>query len=230
MGDGNTLNILWEEVNNLTDKEEILKGLAEAVIKGNEEKCVELARKALEEGVDPYNAIMNGCNAGMKVVSDKYEKKEMFVPEILLSADAMYAALDILKPHLKVDATVEKPAKIVIGVAQGDIHDIGKNLVKMMLDVAGFEIVDLGRDIAPEAYIEKANEINADIVAISALMTTSMTNIEPVIKGIKDKNLKTKVIVGGAPINADFAEKIGADGYGKDAVEAIRVAKKLVEV
>jgi len=212
----------------IMNEEEILKGLAEAVIKGNEEKSMELAQEALKMRIDPYDAIMNGCSKGMNVVSDLYEKKEMFVPEILLSADAMYAALDILRPHLKVDTTVENPAKIVIGVAQGDIHDIGKNLVKMMLDVAGFEIVDLGRDIAPEAYIEKANEVNADIVAISALMTTSMMNIEPVIKGIKDKNLKTKVVVGGAPISSEFAETIDADGYADDAVSAVRLVKKLM--
>jgi corrinoid protein of di/trimethylamine methyltransferase len=213
----------------LTNKEEILKGLADAVIAGDEDLSESLAHKALDEGVDPYEAIMQGCNVGMKEVSDKYEKKIMFVPEILLSADAMYAALDVLRPHLKIDATAAKPAKVIIGVATGDIHDIGKNLVNMMLDVAGFEVIDVGRDVPIETFVAKAEEVNAEVVAISALMTTSMMNMEPVIKGLKSKGLSTKVIVGGAPINEDFAQKIGADGYGKDAVSAVRVAKKLTE-
>jgi corrinoid protein of di/trimethylamine methyltransferase len=211
----------------LTDKAEILKGLAEAVIAGDEDLSEELAHKALNEGVDAYDAIMNGCNVGMKEVSDRYEKKSMFVPEILLSADAMYAALDVLRPHLKVDVTAAKPKKVIIGVATGDIHDIGKNLVNMMLDVAGFDIIDVGRDVPIETFIDKAVEVGADLVAISALMTTSMMNMEPVIKGLKDKGLATKVIVGGAPINEDFAKEIGADAYGKDAVAAVRVAKQL---
>lgn len=213
----------------MANKEEILKGLADAVIAGDEDLSESLAKQALEQGLDPYEAIMDGCNVGMKEVSDKYEKKIMFVPEILLSADAMYAALDILRPHLKVDATAAKPAKVVIGVATGDIHDIGKNLVDMMLDVAGFEVTDIGRDVPIETFISKAEEVGADLVAISALMTTSMMNMEPVIKGLKAKGLSAKVIVGGAPIHEDFAEKIGADGYGKDAVAAVRVAKELTE-
>jgi len=173
---------------------------------------------------------MNGCNKGMAKVSDLYELKEMFVPEILLSADAMYAAIDILKPHLKVDASAKKPAKVVIGVAQGDIHDIGKNLVKMMLEVAGFIMIDVGKDVPVDTFVKKTIEEDADIVAISALMTTSMMYMEPVIKKLKENFVKAKVVVGGAPINNDFANKIGADGYGKDAVEAVKVSKKLVGV
>jgi corrinoid protein of di/trimethylamine methyltransferase len=172
---------------------------------------------------------MQGCNKGMEIVSDKYEKKEMFVPEILLSADAMYAALDILRPHLKVDASAKKTGTVVIGVAEGDIHDIGKNLVLMMLDVAGYTIFDVGRDVPVDTFVQKAEEVDADIVAMSALMTTSMVRMEPVVKGLKEKNLKAKVIVGGAPISQDYANKIGAEGYGKDAVEAVKVANKLME-
>jgi len=212
----------------MVSKEEILEGLAKAVIDGDEVKSEELAKKSLELGIDPYEALMNGCNKGMAKVSDLYECKEMFVPEILLSADAMYAAIDILKPHMKVDASAKKPAKVIIGVAQGDIHDIGKNLVKMMLEVAGFILVDVGKDVPVDTFVKKAEEEDADLVTISALMTTSMLYMEPVIKQLKGKNHKAKVIVGGAPINSEFAKKIGADGYGKDAVEAVKVAKNLI--
>ncbi len=214
----------------MVSKEEILEGLAKAVIDGDEVKSEELAKKSLEIGIDPYESLMNGCNKGMAKVSDLYELKEMFVPEILLSADAMYAAIDILKPHLKVDASAKKPAKVVIGVAQGDIHDIGKNLVKMMLEVAGFIMIDVGKDVPVDTFVKKTIEEDADIVAISALMTTSMMYMEPVIKKLKENFVKAKVVVGGAPINNDFANKIGADGYGKDAVEAVKVSKKLVGV
>lgn len=214
----------------MVSKEEILKGLAKAVIDGDEVKSEELAKKSLEIGIDPYESLMNGCNKGMAKVSDLYELKEMFVPEILLSADAMYAAIDILKSHLKVDASAKKPAKVVIGVAQGDIHDIGKNLVKMMLEVAGFIMIDVGKDVPVDTFVKKTIEEDADIVAISALMTTSMMYMEPVIKKLKENFVKAKVVVGGAPINNDFANKIGADGYGKDAVEAVKVSKKLVGV
>ncbi len=214
----------------MVSKEEILEGLAKAVIDGDEVKSEELAKKSLEIGIDPYESLMNGCNKGMAKVSDLYELKEMFVPEILLSSDAMYAAIDILKPHLKVDASAKKPAKVVIGVAQGDIHDIGKNLVKMMLEVAGFIMIDVGKDVPVDTFVKKTIEEDADIVAISALMTTSMMYMEPVIKKLKENFVKAKVVVGGAPINNDFANKIGADGYGKDAVEAVKVSKKLVGV
>jgi len=214
----------------MVSKEEILEGLAKAVIDGDEVKSEELAKKSLEIGIDPYESLMNGCNKGMAKVSDLYELKEMFVPEILLSADAMYAAIDILKSHLKVDASAKKPAKVVIGVAQGDIHDIGKNLVKMMLEVAGFIMIDVGKDVPVDTFVKKTIEEDADIVAISALMTTSMMYMEPVIKKLKENFVKAKVVVGGAPINNDFANKIGADGYGKDAVEAVKVSKKLVGV
>lgn len=212
----------------MVSKEEILEGLAKAVIDGNEVKSEELAKKSLEVGIDPYESLMKGCNKGMAKVSDLYEIKEMFVPEILLSADAMYAAIDILKPHLKVDASAKKPAKVIIGVAQGDIHDIGKNLVKMMLEVAGFIMIDVGKDVPVDTFVKKTIEEDADIVAISALMTTSMMYMEPVIKKLKENTAKAKVVIGGAPINNDFANKIGADGYGKDAVEAVKVSKKLV--
>jgi len=212
----------------MTSKDELLEQLSNAVIEGDEDLCAELAQKALDAGIDPYEAIMQGCNKGMEIVSNKYECKEMFVPEILLSADAMYAALDLLRPHLKVDADAKATGKVVIGVAEGDIHDIGKNLVLMMLDVAGYEIIDVGRDVPVDKFVDAAAEADADIVAMSALMTTSMVRMEPVIQGLKEKNLKAKVIIGGAPISKQYADKIGADGYGKDAVEAVRVVNDMV--
>jgi len=209
------------------EKAEILKGLADATVAGDVEKATNLAKEAIRAGIDAYEAIMNGCAAGMNVVSEKYEKGDMYVPEILCSAEAMYSALEILRPHLKA-SKVEVPKKVVLGVVRGDIHDIGKNLVKLMLDAAGFKVIDLGRDVPNEQFVEVALKENAEIVGLSALMTTSMVNMPLIIKDLKTKSPKTVAMVGGGPISPELAKNYGADGYAKDAAEAVKVAKSLV--
>ncbi|MEM2259960.1 MAG: corrinoid protein [Candidatus Methanomethylicaceae archaeon] len=172
---------------------------------------------------------MDGCAKGMQIVSEKYEKGEMYVPEILCSAEAMYAAMEVLKPYLKAE-TVGERKKVVLGVVRGDIHDIGKNLVKLMLEAAGFQVIDLGKDVPNEKFIEVAIKENADIVGLSALMTTSMIVMPEIIKEIKKRNPKIKTMVGGGPLSPEIAKMYGADGYGKDAAEAVKVAKSLVGV
>ncbi|MCQ5363347.1 MAG: corrinoid protein [Candidatus Methanomethylicia archaeon] len=208
-------------------KDEILRGLTDSVVSGDVEKCVEYAKKALEAGIDAYEAIMEGCARGMSIVSEKYEKGEMYVPEILCSAEAMYAAMDVLRPHLKAES-IGTPRKVVLGVVRGDIHDIGKNLVKLMMEAAGFQVIDLGRDVPNEKFVDAAVREGADIVGLSALMTTSMVVMPEVIKEIKKRSPKTMTMVGGGPLSPELAKVYGADGYAKDASQAVKVAKSLI--
>lgn len=212
-------------------KKEILDGLKKAVVDGDEAKCKELANEAIKTGVDAYEAIMEGCGAGMAVCSDLYDKGDIFVPEILMSAEAMYAAMDILKPHIKVEDAGKSKGKVEIGVIEGDMHDIGKNLVKIMLDAAGFEIIDLGRDVPIDDFVSTAKNEKVDIVAMSTLMTTTMPGMLDVVRGLRDKDIRenVKVLVGGAPVNEDFVSRIEADAYAEDASKAVKVASKLIE-
>ncbi|NHV45355.1 MAG: cobalamin-binding protein [Candidatus Verstraetearchaeota archaeon] len=210
-------------------KEEIFKNLAKCVVDGDEEGARKWAEKAIKAGIDAYEAIMNGLAEGMKVVSELYEKGEYYVPEVLLSASAMTAAVEILKPYIKVEKA-EKPITIVLGVVEGDIHDIGKNLVKIMLESAGFKVIDLGRDVPLSKFVEEAKKHNADVIAMSALMTTTMPGMKKVIEllikeGYRDK---VKTIIGGAPTSLDYAKSIGADAWAKDASTAVSVIKNLV--
>lgn len=211
----------------MTAKDEILNGLAEAVVEGNQSKCVELANKALENNIDAYEAVINGCAHGMSIVSDKYEKREMFVPEILMAARAMQGAVDILKPYIKADE-IKESGKVAIGVVLGDIHDIGKNLVKLLLETAGLTVFDLGKDVLPEDFQDKIREENVDLVALSALMTTSMMEMKEDVKLFKEEFPGIKIMVGGAPVSQEFCDSIGADGYADNASEAIRVAQRLL--
>ncbi|MCC6013320.1 MAG: corrinoid protein [Candidatus Verstraetearchaeota archaeon] len=211
------------------EKEEIFKNLAKCVVDGDEEGAKKWAEEAIKAGIDAYEAIMKGLAEGMKVVSEKYEKGEYYVPEVLLSASAMTAAVEILKPHIKVEKA-EKPITIVIGVVEGDIHDIGKNLVKIMLESAGFKVIDLGRDVPLSKFVEEAKKHNADVIAMSALMTTTMPGMKKVIEllikeGYRDK---VKTIIGGAPTSLEYAKSIGADAWAKDASEAVDVIRNLV--
>jgi len=216
----------------LPTKEEILGGLRDAVVAGEEDKCAEFAQKAIDEGMDAYEAIMDGCGGGMAICSDRYEKGEMYVPEILLSAEAMYAAINLLKPHLQAKVAGEATAKgtCVIGVVEGDVHDIGKNLVRIMLDAAGVEMIDLGRDVPIENFVKAVKENNAEVVSMSTLMTTTMPNMKKVIDSIDSGGVrdKVKIMIGGAPITQEFADKIGADATGDDATAAVKIAGRLV--
>ena len=209
-------------------REEILKDLADSVLNMDEERAARTAQEAIETGLDPYEAISRGLVIGMNKAGELYENETYFVPEILICSDAMYAGLDILRPHLKREENGNKVG-CVIGVVQGDTHDIGKNLVKIMLDVAGFEIYDLGRNVPLADFVEKAKETNAGLICLSTLMTTTMDTMATVIEMLKEEGIRDrfKVLVGGGPISQAFADRIGADGYAPNAATAVKVAKAL---
>ncbi|HAR94774.1 MAG TPA: cobalamin-binding protein [Deltaproteobacteria bacterium] len=200
---------------------EILRGLAEAVVAYDEEKTVELARMSLKQGIDPGVAILKGLAFGMDQVGKLYETQEYFVPELLLCADAMNAALDVLKPHIKVEAQAERHS-VVIGTVEGDIHEIGKNLVKIMYEAAGWTVYDLGADVKAASFSEEQKRTGAEVVAMSCLMTTSMLAIPEVIKAIKANDPDITVMVGGAPLNRELAMAYGADGYAESCGSAVK--------
>ena len=208
-------------------KKEILKGLHDAVVAFEEDKVAELSQAALDEHMDPYEAIMDGLAAGMETVGRLYDTQEYFVPEVLMCSDALYRGLDILRPHVK-DTGGRVKGQVVIGTVEGDVHDIGKNLVKMMFEVAGFTVHDLGRDVKLEKFVEEQLKTDSEIVALSALMTTSMLAMPKVIKMIKDRNPNVKIMVGGAPLSSGVAEKYGADGYANNAANAVQEAIRMV--
>ncbi|AVQ38604.1 cobalamin-binding protein [Clostridium botulinum] len=209
--------------------EELIKKLSESVVEMEEEETVELAKECIEKDISAYEAIDKGLANGMNRAGELYEEGEYYIPELLMCSDAMYSGLEILKPHLKKN-DVGKKHKIVIGVIQGDTHDIGKNLVKIMMETEGFEVVDLGRDVPPRDFVDKAKEIEADIICMSTLMTTTMDGMEEVIKLLKEEGIREKVtvMIGGGPISQNFADKIGADVYTTDASKAAKYAKKIV--
>jgi corrinoid protein of di/trimethylamine methyltransferase len=210
-------------------KQEILKGLSDSVLNMEEEDAAGYAKKAVDEGIDATEAIENGLADGMQRAVVLYEEEEYFISEILLCADALTAGVDVLKPHIKVDGAKEKK-KIVIGVMQGDTHDIGKNLVRILVEAGGYEIFDLGRDVAPQTFVDAALENEADVIALSTLMTTTMAGMPKVIElltrnGVRDR---FKVIIGGGPISQAYADRIGADGYSPNAAGAVRLIEGLV--
>jgi corrinoid protein of di/trimethylamine methyltransferase len=210
---------------------EILKGLHKAVFEFEEDDAVKWAKTALEEDVDPFQATMEGLADGMIEAGEAYNRKEYFVPELLMCADALYAGLNILKPAIEAsgrEAAVK--GSIVLGVVEGDVHDIGKNLVKMMFEVAGWKVYDLGKDVPLDKFVEEQIKTGASVVGISALMTTSMLAMPVVIKKLREKNPKIRIMLGGAPINPEVAEKYGADGYAKTASTAVDEAIKLLKM
>lgn len=212
-------------------KEELFKELSDAVVEMDEEQAVAVSKEVVEQNYDAFEAIDKGLSAGMEEAGKLFEEEEYFVPELLLCSDAMYAGLDVLKPHIKVNDG-EVKHKVVIGVIEGDTHDIGKNLVKIMIETSGFEVIDLGRDIPAATFVEKAKEENADIIVISTLMTTTMEGMNEVIQILNKENIRDnfKVMIGGGPVSQSFADKIGADGYSANATEAVALAKRLVTV
>ena len=210
---------------------EILKKLHETVVQFEEEEVVKWAKIALEEGVDPFVATMDGLAEGMMEAGDKFNQKEYFVPELLMCADALNAGLDILKPAIQASGRKsEVKGSIVLGVVEGDVHDIGKNLVKLMFEVAGWTVYDLGKDVPLDKFVEEQIRTESNVVGISALMTTSMLNMPEVIKRLRAKNPKVRIMIGGAPVNPEVAEKYGADGYAKDAGTAVDEAMKLLKM
>ncbi|OGB91773.1 MAG: methyltransferase [candidate division NC10 bacterium RIFCSPLOWO2_02_FULL_66_22] len=204
--------------------------MARALILGQHTVVGEMTKQALAEGLDPKAIIFKGLIPGMDVVGEKFRRNEYYVPQVLLSARAMYAGLDLLKPLLTQAAADEYPGTVVIGTAQGDLHDIGKNLVAMMLEGAGFKVYNLGRDVAPEKFVEAVKEKEANIVGISALMTTTMPGMKRTIDALARAGLRdrVKVMVGGAPVNQAFCDDIGGDGYAKDSTAAVVRAKALM--
>src|SRR5262245_5800185 len=206
--------------------------IARALILGDKDTVGRMTREGLDLGLDPKQIIFKGLIPGMDVVGEKFRRNEYYVPQVLLSARAMYAGLDLLKPLITAAATSDYLGTVVIGTAQGDLHDIGKNLVAMMLEGAGFRVLNLGRDVAPEAFCKAVEEHGAHIVGISALMTTTMPAMKRTIDALVRAGLRdrVKVMVGGAPVTQAFAEQIGADGYAKDSTLAVVKAKQLVGV
>ncbi len=204
--------------------------IARALILGDRETVGRMTQEGLDRGLDPKQLIFKGLIPGMDVVGEKFRRNEYYVPQVLLSARAMYAGLDLLKPLITAAATAGYVGTVVIGTAQGDLHDIGKNLVAMMLEGAGFKVVNLGRDVAPEKFCAAAAEHGADVVGISALMTTTMPAMKRTIDALTRGGLRerVKVMIGGAPVSQAFADEIGADGYARDSTLAVVKAKELV--
>ncbi|MCJ7728335.1 MAG: corrinoid protein [Sedimentisphaerales bacterium] len=204
-----------------------LKALADAVINGDQNTAAEITKAALDDGLSPESILNKGLIAAMDIVGDRFSKNEIYIPEMLIAARAMKSAMEILEPEL-VKAGVEPIGKFLIGTVQGDLHDIGKNLVAMMLKGAGFEVFDLGIDVPAERFVEQAKATHVQLVGISTLLTTTMPAMEKTVKALKNAGVTAKIMVGGAPVTQDYADKIGADGYAPDAAMAARTAKKLV--
>jgi len=207
---------------------ELFEALKQGVIDYDEDAVKEAAQAVVDEGIDAYNAVFDGLVEGMNEVGRLYEEQEYFVPEMLMCADALYAGLDILKPHIVQKEGGIKGA-VVMGVVQGDVHDIGKNIVKMMFDVAGFDVHDLGRDVPMEKFVEEQLKTDSELVLLSAMMTTTMVGMKDIIAKIKEKNPKVKIMIGGAPVSEDLADKWGADGFAKDANNALKDALNMVK-
>lgn len=208
---------------------ELLEKMCEALMRGRAPEVKELVEQALAEKLEPGKILTEGLLKGMGIIGEKFKKNEVYVPEVLIAARAMNAGMTILKPEL-VAAGVEPVGTAVIGTVKGDLHDIGKNLVGMMLEGAGFRVIDAGIDVAPEKFIELARENNASVIGVSALLTTTMTNMKLVVEAVKASDIaeSTKVIIGGAPVTQAFCEEIGAAGYAPDAASAADLAKSMV--
>lgn len=214
----------------MSRKEEIINLLSDNVLEMEEDEVVELSKEYVKLGYPVEEAITNGLIDGMNRAGVLYDEEEYFITDILLCSDAMYAGIDVMKPYMEDKAEEAKKVRAVIGVVEGDTHDIGKNLVKIMMETAGFEMIDLGRDVTKEQFIETIKKENADLLCMSTLMTTTMSSMEEVIEELKKEGLREslKVMVGGGPISKRFADKIGADGYSANAVEAVKLANKLM--
>lgn len=207
----------------------ILKNIGEALAKGDRTAVAKLTKEALDKGIDVKTILEDGLIASMNAIGEKFKANEIFIPEVLIAARAMHAGIAVLEPHFM--ACGIKPAgKVVIGTVKGDLHDIGKNIVSMMLKGACFEVMDLGIDVPPGKFVEIVQTKGADIIAMSSLLTTSMGAMKDTIKLLKDLSLrdKVKIIIGGAPVTQGFADSIGADSYAKDAATAVDRAKELI--
>lgn len=204
-----------------------LQALADAVIRGDQNTAVEITKAALSEGIAAKSILDDGLIAGMDVIGARFKNYEVFIPDVLLAARAMKMATKILEPELAKEG-VKPVGKFLIGTVQGDLHDIGKNLVAMMLKGAGFEVVDLGVDIGPEKFVEQAKAADAQVIGMSTLLTTTMPAMEKTISALKEAGVSAKIMIGGAPVTQGYADEIGAHGYAPDAASAVDTAKNLV--
>jgi len=204
-----------------------LEGIAKALTEGNAGRVTDLLQGAVDEGVEPKTILDEGLISGMEVVGVRFKNCEIYLPEVLVSARAMHAGMDILEPLLA-QSGAKARGVFLIGTVKGDLHDIGKNLVAMMMKGAGWKVTDLGVDVDADKFVKAAMEENVDVLGMSALLTTTMENMKSVIELAKDKGCKAKIVVGGAPLTQAFAEGIGADGYAPDAASAVEVAKGLL--
>ena len=210
---------------------ELHSQLSKAILELDEELAARLAQEVVDKGYDAWNAVEHGLLDGVNKAGKLFDEEEYFVPELLIAADAMYKGLEILRPHIR-RAAHGQLGKVVIGVVQGDTHDIGKNLVRIMLEVSGFEVHDLGRDVPPRKFVDQALAIGADVIALSTLMTTTMERMRDVVQILEKENIRDrfKVIVGGSPISQAFSDRIGADGYSPKAAQAVLLVKNLLKL
>ena len=210
---------------------EIFSQLSKSLVDGDPDATFALTKQALESGVEPMNIIKEGLIPGMNIVGEKFSSGEYFLPDLIIAADGMQKAMDLLEPELRArNQTVESAGTVVLGTVKGDIHEIGKSLVGTMLSANGFKVHDLGVDVPTETFISKVKEINPNILGLSALLTTTMTMQRDIIHALKEAGIRTgvKVMVGGAPVTRSWAEEIGADGYAEDAMGAVQLARNLV--
>ena len=208
---------------------ELLGQISENLMKGKAKDVQTLVEQAIAEGIEPSKILTEGLLSGMSIIGTRFKKNEIYVPEVLIAARAMKSGISVLQPKLT-SAGVEPKGTAVVGTVKGDLHDIGKNLVCMMLEGAGFKVVDAGIDVEPAKFIQIASDNNATIIGVSALLTTTMTNMKAVVDAVKASDIaaKTKVIIGGAPVTQSFADEIGADGYAADAASAADLALSLL--
>ncbi|MBS7642907.1 MAG: corrinoid protein [Candidatus Bathyarchaeia archaeon] len=208
-------------------REEILARLRDCIVNFDIDGIKDAAREAIEAGIPAYEAIMEGMAKGMDIVGRKYEEGEYFLAELIMAGETMKEGMKILEPYLKA-GDIPKLGRVVIGTVEGDLHDIGKNIVVTLLSASGFDVIDLGVDVTADKFVEAVKQYKPDIVGMSALLTTTMVNMKKVIEALKEAGLRdsVKIIVGGAPLTEEFAKEIGADGYAPDAVLGVEICKK----
>jgi 5-methyltetrahydrofolate--homocysteine methyltransferase len=207
--------------------DKVLQTIFDQIVSGDINNIQASVQAALDARLTPESILNQGMKAAMEEVGQRFERSEYFVPEMLIAANAMQQGLAILKPHM-IEEGIEPVGKVVIGTVAGDLHDIGKNLVAMMLKGGGFEVTDLGTDVSPVTFLETARNVKADLIGLSALLTTTMENMRATVEYLREQGVKTKILVGGAPVTEDFAQSIDADGYATDASRSVTLAKKLV--
>jgi len=207
--------------------EETLQSLKEAVVKLDIDNIKALAESALKQGISAYDGVINGMAKGMEIVGQKYQAGEFFLPELVMAGETFKQGMKVFGAHLK-PSEVASQGRVVIATVEGDLHDIGKNIVASMLEASGFEVHDLGVDIGPNRFVEKAKEVTADVVAMSALLSTTFPHMKEVIDSVKKTQLNSRTLIGGAPLTLEIAESMGADGYGRDAIEGTKICKQWV--